>query len=114
MSLTASGAGNVRIPTTGMVHSGALVIDANDLLDTDRDISLAATNADISLRSANAARRWATDFDHLALTLTGAGDLSLVDANGLTLDAASSSANLAITTTNADLTLPATTQVGAI
>ena len=82
-----------------------LSINANDLLDTDRNLTLAATSASITLRNATAARSWATAFNDLTLALSGGGDLALTDSNALTLISASSDANASFTTTNADLTL---------
>jgi len=111
LNLITSGAGNLVIPAGGINQAAALVINANDVLDTDFNISLAANTAQINLRDTSGARSWNTDFNHLALSLIGSADLTLTDANDLILDAASSGANLAITSQNADLTLAADTQV---
>ncbi len=111
LGLSATGAGSVVIPAAGINHGGALTINAADLQDTDLNLILAASNGQITLRNAVAPRSWATDFAHLALNLTGGGDLSVTNGNELSLDAAQTAANLSVTTTNADLTLPANTQV---
>ncbi|HEY6527459.1 MAG TPA: filamentous hemagglutinin N-terminal domain-containing protein [Cellvibrionaceae bacterium] len=111
LSLITTGTGNVIIPVAGISQPAALTINANDILDTDRDLTLAATNANITLRNAASNRTWASSFDNLSLSLTGAGDLNLTDANALTLSAASAGANVILTTTNADLTLGANTSV---
>jgi filamentous hemagglutinin family protein len=111
LSLITTGTGNVIIPVAGISQPAALTINANDFLDTDRDLTLSATNASITLRNAASARTWASSFDNLSLSLTGAGDFNLTDANALTLNAASSGGNASLTTTNADLTLSANTTV---
>ena len=90
-----------------MQLNAGLRIDANDLLDSDRNLSLAATDARIQLRDAQAARRWSVDFDQLNLTLNGPGNFSLTDTDGLILTAANLGGDSSFTTTNADLTLAA-------
>ena len=112
LSPITTGTGNVIIPLTGLGLPAGLTINTNDILDTDRDLTLAATNAAITLRNAASARSWTTSFTDLSLALTGAGDFTLVDSDGLTLSAASSGGNVNLTTTNADLTLSANTTVG--
>ena len=73
LNLATTGSGTIILPTAGVSISGALSIDAMDLIDTDRDISLAANSATINLRGATQARSWLTDFASLSLQLSGAG-----------------------------------------
>ena len=75
LSLVTTGTGNVIIPVAGITQPAGLTINANDVLDTDRDLTLAATSANITLRNAASARNWATSFTDLSLALTGAGIL---------------------------------------
>ena len=56
LSLVTTGTGNVIIPLAGITQPAGLTINANDVLDTDRDLTLVATNAAITLRNANSAR----------------------------------------------------------
>ena len=82
-----------------------LTVNANDLLDADRELTLAATSANITLRNAASSRNWATSFNDLILALTGSGDFALIDSNALTLTSATTGGNASFTATNADLTL---------
>ncbi|RYE19914.1 MAG: T9SS type A sorting domain-containing protein, partial [Sphingobacteriales bacterium] len=107
LGLITTGTGNIIVPGAGYAQSAGLTLNANDLLDTDRDVTLGATNANITLRNAASARTWASSFTNLILSLTGSGDFALTDSNALTLTSATTGGNASFTTTNADLTLSA-------
>ena len=86
LSLVTRGSGNVVIPSAGFRQAGALSLTADDLLDGDTDVSLAASAAAITLRNANGRRSWQSDFAQLDLALTGAGDFALTNAGSLSLN----------------------------
>jgi filamentous hemagglutinin family protein len=107
LTLGTIGSGNVVIPNAGLVRSGNLTVLADNLVDSDNNLTLGAAAANITLRDGAAARTWTTGFDSLALAITGGGAFSLTDSNGLTLTSASTGGNASFTTTNANLVLSA-------
>lgn len=111
LSLATLGSGDVVIPTSGLSHSADLTIDADNLRDTDSTVTLAATNADITLRDGAAAQTWNTSFDALALQIAGAGAFNLTDSDGLTLNSVTTGGAASFTTDSADLVLAASPMV---
>ena len=105
LTLGTVGSGNVVIPTAGLARTGNLTVLADNLMDTDHNVTLGAANANITLRDGAAARTWTTSFTNLVLAITGGGAFNLTDSNGLTLTSASTGGNASFTTTNADLVL---------
>lgn len=105
LGLSTQGSGDVVIPEAGLAHSGDLTIVADNLIDSDENVTLAAANADITLRAGPVAHAWNTSFDSLALDLAGTGDFLLTDTDGLTLTSVSTGGNATFRTTAADLVL---------
>src|SRR5690606_17112143 len=83
LSLIADGSGNVVIDDNGLVHDGNLIIEADNLLDSDSDVILGAAQATVTLRDGSLPSSWATSFDQLVLDIAGTGDFALVDSDGL-------------------------------
>ncbi|HEY7771770.1 MAG TPA: filamentous hemagglutinin N-terminal domain-containing protein, partial [Marinagarivorans sp.] len=77
--------GDVIIPAAGLNHAGALTINADNLSDGDNDLTLAATDAMITLRNASANHLWNTAFDSLAANIAGGAGLTVTDSNALVL-----------------------------
>lgn len=112
LRLETVGAGDLIIANTGLTHVADLTVIADNIIDSDNDVILAAANADITLRDGAAARTWTTSFDQLALDIVGGGDFSLEDADGLTLNTVVAGGNASFTTTGADLVLSSAPIVG--
>ena len=91
------------IPLAGLSQAAGLTLNANDVLDTDRNISLRAGAASITLRDNSAARSWATAFTSLNLNLSGSGAFSLTDSDALSFTAATSGGAVSLTTTESRL-----------
>lgn len=104
LGLSTLESGSVVIPAGRFTHNGgALVINADDLLDTGRTLSLEAATADITLRNPGGNHTWTTEFGLLDLAVQGAGDIEITDESGLSLGNLTLAGNGSFTTTDADL-----------
>ena len=112
LALNTIGSGDVLVPTTGLNQSAGLTILADNLSDGDNDLTLAATDANITLRDGAANQIWNTSFDSLSADITGTGALTVVDSNALTLTALNTGGAANISSTAGDLTLSSTPNVG--
>ncbi|MBC6906300.1 filamentous hemagglutinin N-terminal domain-containing protein [Saccharophagus sp. K07] len=106
LTLTTVGSGNVILPTAGISIGGTLTVDADNLLDGDANLTLTATDANITLRNAgNQARSWTTTFDQLVLDITGTGNFSLTNSGALDLVSLTTGGNTTVTTNAGDLAI---------
>lgn len=113
LSLTTVGSGDAIVSNAGLSAGGNLTVDADDLRDSDGgELTLAANNADITLRVGAPDRNWSTTFNDLVLSLTGAGDFSLNNTGALALSLTTTGGTASFTS-NGDLTLNAGTIGGS-
>ena len=83
-----------------------------DLIDTDRDISLAANSATINLRGATQTAQLVDGFCQPFLAAKRGRDFTLTDNNGLNLTSVTTDGSASFTATNNNLTLTTNPQVG--
>src|SRR5690606_18048670 len=91
----------------GLTVGGDLTVAADNLRDGDADLTLVATNANITLRDGSAAREWNTSLDQLVLAITGTGDLTLPNTGALVLTSVTTGGNANISTNTGNLTVGA-------
>jgi hypothetical protein len=76
--------GSLRLPSTGLTAARSLVINATDLFDEDRQLSLSAPQLQVALTAASGQNLWDLAVDELDLSLAGTANINLTDSQGLT------------------------------
>lgn len=115
LALSTIGSGDVVLADTGLIHSGALSISADNLRDSDSEVAFSATEATVALRDGATAQTWLTTVETLNASVAGAGPLTVTDADALNVAQLSTGGAASIAATAADLTVTATpTVAGAL
>ena len=105
LSLSTLISGDVVIDTAGFSHTNTFNLTADNIRDIDNDITLAATNANITLRDGAADKIWNTRFNSLAADITGTGSLAINNTNALVLNTLTTGGAASVATAAGDLTL---------
>ncbi|BCD97831.1 filamentous hemagglutinin N-terminal domain-containing protein [Marinagarivorans cellulosilyticus] len=105
LALSTIGSGDVIIGDAGFSHASTFNLTADNLRDTDNDITLAAPNANIILRDGAADKIWNTSFNSLGTNVAGAGGLAINNSNALVLNTLTTGGAASVATAAGDLTL---------
>lgn len=104
LSLNTTGAGNLVLADSGLLHGGLLQLDAANIVDSDQSVILAADNLQINLRDGSAASEFVTTSGVLSVVSAGSGALSVLESDDLTLNQLSTLGNANVTSAG-DITL---------
>ncbi len=104
-TLTLDVGGDWLLPEAGVTVTSNLSVVADNILDSDTGITLGANAADLTWRDGTAGFSISSSFNTLDISAPIAGDISIVDADGLQVNSLTSAGSLSLSATNADLQL---------